>query len=819
MSLPAPRLQPSPEWRSPIRALAMLPILGATLAGCRGSERPGSGFADAYIRCVADRTRQSVSCSSGTAAAKPVEDATGTAIVLTAQHGDVELRTDDVRFVADDVSFAAAIRNLAGQPIGTRDGRTPDPRGIVLRVVEAIADLDSLAGTAAPATEPVRPSQPAWAVATMLDSGETTAPARLSVRIPAGAGTAVFGITVTAPVRYPRGWMRVQPVRVAERGTVELEAVQFDAIGRRTLLQPDVQWTLAGGAERARLTPSGQLEARLAGLVTVVATCEDPCDATPDTANVAIADEDGVTLSIDPRAGHAISRYIYGANFLTDDGAATAGLPPWYGASVPRTLTLNRLGGNRFSAYNWRANVSNAGADYRHQNDRYLDASTQPGEAIRRRVMEAQARGAGTIVTIPMLPFVANDDEGVPLDTAGATRAQRLAAHFVPNRPAPQPGDPAGTIHQSEFVRWLDSAVTVRHDTLPLFWSLDNEPDIWHATHREIMSDTAGRRRLQTYDGFSATSIAFASAVKAVLPRAVIFGPATATYAGIATLGQTPDPDPVHGSASFLEVYLDHFRKAEQQGGRRLLDVLDVHWYPEMATARGGGVSNEWVTQDSDLVALRVQATRSLWDSTWDERSWVSGVTNGPVALIPRLRRMIAGHYPGTALSISEYFYGRAGDIAGGLAQADALGIFGREGVFAATFWPQAAPGAYGNDGARAYAYAFGAFRLFTDYDGAGHGFGRTGVGAWSSDDERASVYASRRDDGRLVLVLINRTLSTLPATIPVVHGGQPATAQVWTMRHGAPVPERAPDLTVPPGTALGFRMPAMSASTLVLDP
>src|SRR5204862_240942 len=38
----------------------------------------------------------------------------------------------------------------------------------------------------------------------------------------------------------------------------------------------------------------------------------------------------------------------------------------------------------------------------------------------------------------------------------------------------------------------------------------------------------------------------------------------------------------------------------------------------------------------------------------------------------------------------SEYYYGGGADISGAIAQADVLGVFGREGVFAATLWPLA---------------------------------------------------------------------------------------------------------------------------------
>ena len=119
--------------------------------------------------------------------------------------------------------------------------------------------------------------------------------------------------------------------------------------------------------------------------------------------------------------------------------------------------------------------------------------------------------------------------------------------------------------------------------------------------------------------------------------------------------------------------------------------------------------------------------------------------------------------------------------------------------------------------GADAYSYAFGAFRLFRDYDGAGGAFGDTGLQARSADASKASVYASRTADGRVVLVVINKTNAPLRADVPMTTGPQPRAAQVFTMRDGAPVPVRGADLTVIAGQPLQFMMPAYSASTLVL--
>src|SRR5688572_3455287 len=43
---------------------------------------------------------------------------------------------------------------------------------------------------------------------------------------------------------------------------------------------------------------------------------------------------------------------------------------------------LIRLGGNRYTAYNWENNASNAGADWSFQNDDYLSDSAEPAAPV-----------------------------------------------------------------------------------------------------------------------------------------------------------------------------------------------------------------------------------------------------------------------------------------------------------------------------------------------------------------------------------------------------------------------------------------------------
>ena len=67
-----------------------------------------------------------------------------------------------------------------------------------------------------------------------------------------------------------------------------------------------------------------------------------------------------VTITINPSNTRPISPYIYGLNFYSGN----TGAPP--------LLTFDRAGGNRWTAYNWINNGSNAGSDYLYENDNYL---------------------------------------------------------------------------------------------------------------------------------------------------------------------------------------------------------------------------------------------------------------------------------------------------------------------------------------------------------------------------------------------------------------------------------------------------------------
>jgi hypothetical protein len=418
-------------------------------------------------------------------------------------------------------------------------------------------------------------------------------------------------------------------------------------------------------------------------------------------------------------------------------------------------------------------------------------------------VARAREAGATTIVTVPVAGYV-SADKGPGGDVAQTP--DYLSVRFHESRAAkrrgfsypPDTGD--RVVYQDEFVAWLESAFDTRGDPArTILYSLDNEPDLWAHTHARIRPTGP-----VTYAELVGRTEEYASAIKAVAPHALVLGPVSYGWQGFVRLQDAPD----HGGRDFLDVYLASMRDAERRAGRRLLDVLDVHWYPE---ARGGGVRITDANNSPAVAEARVQAPRSLWDPTYVESSWISvDARVGAIRLFPRLREKIAAHYPGTRLALTEYNYGGGDHVSGAIAQADVLGILGREGVFAAAWWELSGSS----------RYVDGAFALYCNFDGAGGRFGGTSVAAATSNHEATSVYASvdeGRDD-RLVLVALNKSTGPVAAEVLVTHPVELTRGQAWRVDASAASPARVADLAPAARNAFRLDLPASSVTTVVLS-
>jgi hypothetical protein len=514
----------------------------------------------------------------------------------------------------------------------------------------------------------------------------------------------------------------------------------------------------------------------------------------------------GVNLRVDASAGrHAISPYIYGLNFADATLAADIKLP------------VNRWGGNGTTRYNFKLDTSNHASDWYFENipdDNSNPGALPNGSGADNFVSANKGRGTDTIMTVPLIGWTPKSRAYACGFSVAKYGAQQSVDPYRPDCgngirsdgttiTGNDPTDTSLAITPAFVQEWMAhlkglygaaGAGGVR------FYNLDNEPMLWNSTHRDVHPAPLSYNELRdrTYQ--------YGAAIKAADPAAQTLGPVewgwtNYFYSALdaapgGSWWNNPADRNAHGGMDLTAWYLDQMKQYEQAHGVRILDYLDLHFYPQaggVALSSAGGQA----TQD-----LRLRSTRALWDPNYVDESWI----NDKIRMIPRMHDWVNTYYPGTKLAITEYNFGGLEHINGALTEADVLGIFGREGLDLATMWDPPTP-------TQPAAYAF---RIFRNYNGQGGMFGDTSVQAISDDQSKLSVYAAQRSDGSLTIVVINKTANpqTSNLTLSNFNG---TTAQVYSYSAanlGQIV--RGSDLAVTAGI-VSTTYPAQSITLLVI--
>ena len=419
-----------------------------------------------------------------------------------------------------------------------------------------------------------------------------------------------------------------------------------------------------------------------------------------------------------------ISPLIYGVNQYTcqDD---------------MRDLTVNsiRQGGNRMSAYNWENNASNAGSDWQHSSDNNLSNSDEPADCVQELSKIAETYGIGyKLTTLQMAGYASADKDGTVTEDEIAPSDrwnEVIASKGAPFDETPDLTD--GKVYMDEYVNYIVNKLG--DSTSPTGiqgYSLDNEPALWSHTHSRMHPDAL------TIEELSTKSVDLAAAVKKVDPNAEIFGPALYGYTAFDHLADDDTSDEwenikaANGYHWYLDCYLDRMKKAEEEYGTRLLDVLDIHYYSE--SARNGADD-------------RLQSVRTLYEKGFAENSWIGQWCQENVPILPTVQASIDKYYPGTKLAISEYNFGGDNDTSGTIAQAEALGCYADAGVYFATLW--------GNG-----AYILSGLDLYTNFDGKGGAFGDQLVPTETDDVSLSSSYSAINGDdtGYVTAMITNKS-------------------------------------------------------------
>ena len=482
---------------------------------------------------------------------------------------------------------------------------------------------------------------------------------------------------------------------------------------------------------------------------------------------------------------HPISPLIYGMNF--------ADAPRFAGARVP----LTRWGGNATSRYNYQIDTSNTGSDYYFENipgcwssaANYCNPPTSDPlnqSGANAYLDQAAHQHAVALLTVPTLGWVARPPPRYnhPFECGCPRTANANQDSFDPYDSNCGNGKSGGS--------WITCpAATGTSISVDASWStqwgtylnqkfgaangnriyeLDNEPALWSSTHHDVHPARLG------YDELWQRMRDNAVALLASDPTAQIAGPVEWGWPNYFCSDlddiskgctSTSTDRAKHGGEELVAWLLDQAHAYETQNGKRILHYLDLHYYPQ-----GGSPPDD---------------IRSLWDKSYTDPSWI----NDKIYLIPRMHDWVNQHYPGTRLLVSEYdFYQHDGNL-GAVTYAEVLGVFGREGLDAATAWspPDATQG------------GFAAFALYTNYDGKGGHFEANNARATVTGGSGIQAYAAASVT-RSTIALVNEGSS--PATIAVhfAAGFTPGTSAEWyTHTTGATIARQA-DVAIAAGVA-----------------
>jgi hypothetical protein len=490
-----------------------------------------------------------------------------------------------------------------------------------------------------------------------------------------------------------------------------------------------------------------------------------------------------VSVSVDAASGRrAISPYVYGVAF--PDTSQVKAL----------NVTWVRHGGNATSRYNWTINASNRAADWYFES--IGESSATPGDAVDSLVGAARSGGVKAGVTIPMIDWLAK------LGPNRAKRSSFSVARYGPQQSTDpwwsdagngvrpdghtqitgnDPNDAHVRNAATTQTQWLQHLNTKWGVGGVPFFFLDNEVSIWYSSHRDVAP--RGLTLEQTRDRMIST----ASLIKQTAPSALVFGPEEWGWGGYIYSGADQQDGPSHGWTNLPDIsahggqwavpwYLSQMRAREQVSGKRLLDVLSLHYYPQ-----GGEFSND---TSAAMQQRRNRSTRSLWDPNYVDASWI----NDKVMLVPRMKAWVQQYYPNTKVALTEYNWGAEGHISGATAQADILGILGREGLDYAARWTTPSTG----------SPTFKAFQMYRNYDGNKGSFGDMRVGVTNSaNPDSVAVFAAQRSaDSALTVMIVNK--ATSQATVGItLKNFQPGTKAQVRQLTSANAIKRLADATV----------------------
>lgn len=446
-----------------------------------------------------------------------------------------------------------------------------------------------------------------------------------------------------------------------------------------------------------------------------------------------------IALSVDVRQElHPVSPYLFGRN---NSFSATRPQQPISPEEIVRcrdagVTFFRESGGNNSTKYNWRKKLSSHPDWYNNVYTNDWDASV--------RALQEHFPGAQGMWAFQLIGKAARTDQHNFNDWAYNQSQwwegvhQNLAGNGVAN--------PAGTQALVEGApdRYLqdwpaDSTVAILShwfDTLGVrkegvrYWNMDNEPEIWSGTHDDVMPVQLSPEQ------FVSRYVEVALKARTLYPEIRLVGPVTANewqwyHWDNRTISHDGRQYP------WLEFFIKRIAEEQVRTGIRLLDVLDIHFYPT-----------------ASRTAEIVQLHRVFFDRTF-EFPEANGVKNS------------SGQWDNS--QTKEYILGRVQDWLDtymgpghevGLGVTE-TGLHDSTTPGAAAVWYASTLGEFMNHGVAIFTPWHWHTGMWETLHLVSNATQRIAVKGTSSNEELVSVYPTRNSTGdSLTLLLVNRSVT-----------------------------------------------------------
>ncbi|MCB9495700.1 MAG: glycoside hydrolase family 44 [Fibrobacteria bacterium] len=463
-----------------------------------------------------------------------------------------------------------------------------------------------------------------------------------------------------------------------------------------------------------------------------------------------VAASANVRIVVDADSGRIpISPWIFGRNNSVGSQDKATGLSELVLGREAGVRMWRENGGNNSTKYNWRNGLSSHPDWFNNVYDNDWDGQAKSFQ---------DSAGAGTqaLFAFQLLGWVAGNTShnwgdwawsqahggtypdasfdlagGGSVDATGETETSKgdPSSYLV----SWGPDSTAGILGH-----WFDPGGLGLDSSRFLYWNMDNEPDIWSATHDDIQTDTLG------FEEFLARYVGVALAVRSRKPWVRLVGPVltnewqwwTWNNSAIQAEGRSWSP---------MEYFLKRIGEEEKRTGTKLLDVFDLHAYPGYGTA---GEAEE-----------ALQFHRMFYDTTYPwpksngihmfDGKWKTAVVNRLFGRVEGWMLQYLGEKRG--LGISEFgAVSLGGDAASrALVYASLLGTFADHGVELFCPWDW-------------HPEWWEVLHLWSRYSGG------VRVSARSSSDSLVSGYASLAGSDTMAVILVNRDSKAQPTSLRI---------------------------------------------------